>query len=121
MEHHGRSFAADEVGAERIASQRSISVHERAAITWMAIFPMATLGMTMLATLAPEWNVVLRALVLTLVVVPATVYIAVPRLLVVYGRVLQLFSAPSWRRSWPTGGRWRRDKMRSGPKPLRRI
>lgn len=121
MEHHGRAFAADEVGAERIGSERAISVHERAVITWMAIFPMATLGMVMFATLAPQWNVVLRALVLTLVVVPVTVYVAVPRLLVVYSLALHFFRAPSRRYPWSTGRSLGRNRTRSGPKPLRRI
>ena len=121
MEHHGRAFAADEVGAEHVGRERVISVHERAAITWMAIFPMATLGMVLFATLVPNWNVVLRALVLTLFVVPITVYFAVPRLLVVYGRVLRLLSRQTPRRPWSTIYRRRPNKLRSVPEPLRRI
>jgi hypothetical protein len=56
-------------------------------VTWLAIFPVAAIGMSMLAVAAPSWPAVLKALVLTLVVVPAAVYIAVPRLLLAYGRI----------------------------------
>ncbi|MDQ2669236.1 MAG: hypothetical protein M3Y31_01250 [Gemmatimonadota bacterium] len=63
------------------------SVHARAVITWLAIFPLVALGMAAMAPFTTEWHPVLRALVLTLVVVPLAVYVAVPRLLKVYGRL----------------------------------
>ena len=98
MEHHGRAFAADEIGVEQVGSERVISVHERAVITWVVIFPMAALGMSITAMLMPGWSTIFRALVLTLLVVPITVYFAVPQLLVVYGRMLKLLNALNRRR-----------------------
>lgn len=60
------------------------SVHVRAAVTWIAIFPMVALGLTVLAPLATDWHPVLRAFVLTIVIVPLAVYVVVPRLLKLY-------------------------------------
>lgn len=87
MEHDGRAFAADEIDAHHHGNAGGVSVHVRAMVTWAAIFPMAAVGMNVIADLAPAWNPVLRALVLTAVVVPTAVYFAVPRLLVLFGRV----------------------------------
>jgi antibiotic biosynthesis monooxygenase (ABM) superfamily enzyme len=64
-----------------------VSVHVRAAITWLAIFPLAAIGMNLLAAFAPDWPPVARAFVLTLIVVPTAVYFAVPRLLLLQGRI----------------------------------
>ena len=61
------------------------SVHMRAAITWLAIFPLVAIGMTILAPLSESWHPALRALVLTIVVVPTAVYVVVPKLLAGYG------------------------------------
>lgn len=60
------------------------SVHVRAVVTWLAIFPLVALGMTAMAPFTDDWHPVLRALVLTIVVVPLAVYLVVPRLLRVY-------------------------------------
>jgi hypothetical protein len=46
------------------------TVHVRAVITWLAIFPLVALGMTAMAPVTADWHPVLRALVLTLIVVP---------------------------------------------------
>ena len=64
------------------------SVHVRAVITWLAIFPLVALGMLVLAPIAESWHPVLRAFVLTLVVVPLAVYLVVPRLLRLYGSLV---------------------------------
>ena len=61
------------------------SVHVRAVITWLAIFPLVAIGMLAIAPFSAEWHPVLRAFVLTLVVVPLAVYVVVPRLLRAYG------------------------------------
>lgn len=61
------------------------SAHVRAVVTWLAIFPLVALGMTAMAPISADWHPVLRALVLTLVVVPLAVYVVVPRLLAGYG------------------------------------
>jgi hypothetical protein len=60
-------------------------VHARALITWIAIFPLVTLGFFAIAPFAGDWNPVLRAFVLSIVVVPVAVYIVVPQLMRVYG------------------------------------
>ncbi len=57
------------------------SVHVRAVITWLAIFPLVTLGMMASAPLTEGWHPVFKALALTLVVVPTAVYLVVPRMM----------------------------------------
>lgn len=61
------------------------SVHVRAIVTWLAIFPLVSVGMLLLGPVSESWHPVLRALVLTAVVVPLAVYVVVPRLLGAYG------------------------------------
>ncbi|GAB3565179.1 hypothetical protein GCM10027405_22080 [Arthrobacter alkaliphilus] len=61
------------------------SVHIRAVITWVAIFPLVAIGMTALTPLTETWHPVMRSLVLTLLVVPTAVYVVVPKLLAAYG------------------------------------
>ncbi|WP_109212027.1 MULTISPECIES: hypothetical protein [Microbacterium] len=61
------------------------SVHVRAVVTWLAIFPLVSVGMLLLAPISESWHPILRALVLTAVVVPLAVYVVVPRLLGAYG------------------------------------
>ncbi|MGX9902298.1 hypothetical protein ACW0JT_25365 [Arthrobacter sp. SA17] len=61
------------------------SVHVRALITWLAIFPMVAGGMAVLGPFSESWHPVLRAFALTLVVVPLAVYFVVPRLFKGYG------------------------------------
>ena len=63
------------------------SVHARAVITWIAIFPLVTLGFFAIAPFATDWNPVLRAFVLSVIVVPLAVYIVVPQLMRVYGKI----------------------------------
>lgn len=65
------------------------SVHVRAVITWTAIFPLVAVGMMVVAPLTEGWHLVLRALVLTLVVVPVAVYLVLPRLFAGYGFLLR--------------------------------
>ncbi|KRE64075.1 hypothetical protein ASG92_02475 [Arthrobacter sp. Soil736] len=82
-------MAADETDAHHHRIVGLASVHVRAVVTWVAIFPLAAIGMTVLAALAPRWHPVLRAFTLTLVVVPTAVYVAVPRLLLIQARLAQ--------------------------------
>lgn len=63
------------------------SVHVRALITWLAIFPLVAIILTALGPFMESWHPVLRALVLTLIVVPTAVYLVVPRLFAGYGRL----------------------------------
>ncbi|MFC8039920.1 hypothetical protein ACFUOZ_11250 [Paenarthrobacter sp. NPDC057355] len=61
------------------------SVHMRALITWIAIFPLVSVGMLLLGPLMEPLHPVLRALVLTAFVVPTAVYVVVPRLMAGHG------------------------------------
>lgn len=63
------------------------SVHARAVITWIAIFPLVTMGFFAIAPFASEWNPVLRAFVLSVVVVPLAVYVVVPQLMKIFGKI----------------------------------
>ena len=56
------------------------SVHVRAVITWLAIFPLVAIGMMLIGPISESWHPVLRAFALTLVVVPLAVYVVVPQL-----------------------------------------
>ena len=70
--------------APAAASIAPPSVHVRAVITWLAIFPLVAVGMMLMAPLTESWHPVLRAFVLTLVVVPLAVYLVVPKLIRAY-------------------------------------
>nr|WP_285242762.1 hypothetical protein [Pseudarthrobacter sp. fls2-241-R2A-127] len=61
------------------------SIHVRALITWTAIFPLVSTGMLVLGPVMEAWHPVLRALLLTALVVPLAVYVVVPRLIAAYG------------------------------------
>lgn len=87
MEHDGKALAADEFDGHHHRGVGMASVHVRAVVTWLAIFPLAATGMCALGTLVPQWHPVLRAFVLTLVVVPTAVYLAVPHLLLLQTRI----------------------------------
>ena len=60
------------------------SVHVRALATWITIFPLVAIGMTVMGAFTGDWHPILRALVLTLIVVPLAVYLIVPRILGFY-------------------------------------
>ena len=64
------------------------SIHVRAALTWLAIFPLVAIGLTATAPFTMGWDPVLRAFVLTLVVVPLAVSLVVPRLMSMYDRYI---------------------------------
>ena len=63
------------------------SVHVRAAITWLAIFPLVAIGMLLIGPISVDWHPVMRAFVLTLIVVPLAVYLVVPQLMRAYGAI----------------------------------
>ncbi|MET4581025.1 antibiotic biosynthesis monooxygenase (ABM) superfamily enzyme [Conyzicola nivalis] len=73
--------------AERPGTPAPPNVHVRAALTWLAIFPLVAVGMTVMAPITVDWHPVLRALVLTLIVVPLAVYLVVPRLFALHRRL----------------------------------
>lgn len=59
---------------------RPPSVHRRALIIWLSIYPLATLGQLLLRPLTGDLPVPVSTLVLTLLVVPVAVYLVVPAL-----------------------------------------
>lgn len=61
------------------------SIHVRAVITWLAIFPLVAIGMITSAPLMENWHPIFRAMALTMVVVPTAVYVVLPRLFAGYG------------------------------------
>lgn len=61
------------------------SIHVRAAITWLAIFPLVAIGMMAAAPLMETWHPIFRAMGLTMVVVPTAVYLVLPRLFALHG------------------------------------
>jgi antibiotic biosynthesis monooxygenase (ABM) superfamily enzyme len=63
---------------------QQVSIHVRAFITWLTIFPLVALGVTFLLPALGDMHPVLKALILTLIVVPLAVYVIVPRLLGLY-------------------------------------
>ncbi|YCH07268.1 hypothetical protein ACTAQJ_19590 [Arthrobacter sp. alpha11c] len=75
------------------------SVHMRALITWIAIFPLVSIGMLLLGPIMEPWHPVLRALVLTALVVPAAVYFVVPKLFAGHGVLSRKAAERAARRS----------------------
>lgn len=71
----------------RTAAPKPPSVHIRALITWVAIFPLVTVGSFAIAPFASELNPVLRSFVLSIIVVPVAVYFVVPQLMRGYGKI----------------------------------
>jgi hypothetical protein len=67
--------------APSLSSPRTTpSIHVRVALTWLAIVPLVAVGLTATAPFTVSWDPVLRAFVLTLVVVPLAVSLVVPGL-----------------------------------------
>lgn len=75
-------------GPSLSSAGRAPSIHVRAALTWLAIFPLVAIGITAMIPFTVGWNPVLRAFVLTLVVVPLAVYLVVPWLIRIYDRII---------------------------------
>jgi antibiotic biosynthesis monooxygenase (ABM) superfamily enzyme len=72
-----------------LSSARTLpSIHVRAAITWLAIFPLVAIGITLMAPFTVGWDPLLRVFVLTLVTVVLAVYLVVPWLTRIYERYL---------------------------------
>ena len=64
------------------------SIHVHAVLTWLAIFPLVAIGITVMAPFTVGWDPMLRVFVLTLVTVALAVYVVVPWLFRVYDRYL---------------------------------
>ncbi|GAA2324993.1 hypothetical protein OHT20_22680 [Streptomyces caniferus] len=65
------------------------SVHMRALLTWLAVYPCITLAQIALGPALMPLPVALRVLVITGLVVPLVVYVLVPNLLKVRAAVLR--------------------------------
>jgi antibiotic biosynthesis monooxygenase (ABM) superfamily enzyme len=63
------------------------SVHVRALITWLAIFPLVSLGFLTIVPAMGDAHPILKVFALTLVVVPLAVYLVVPNLMKLYQRL----------------------------------
>jgi antibiotic biosynthesis monooxygenase (ABM) superfamily enzyme len=57
------------------------SIHVRALATWLAIFPLVSIGLVVVAVLAPRWDPLFQAFILTLIIVPLAVYFVVPQII----------------------------------------
>jgi antibiotic biosynthesis monooxygenase (ABM) superfamily enzyme len=60
------------------------NVHERALITWLSIFPLVAIGLSILGSSLGEASPIFKAFLLTLVVVPVAVYLVVPNMMKLY-------------------------------------
>ncbi|WP_296631183.1 hypothetical protein [Rhodoluna sp.] len=60
------------------------SIHVRAFLTWLAIFPLVTIAFYTVVPMMGSALPVLKVLVLTILVVPTAVYLVVPNLMKVY-------------------------------------
>jgi antibiotic biosynthesis monooxygenase (ABM) superfamily enzyme len=63
------------------------SIHVRAFLTWLAIFPLVLICFVTVLPLMEGYPVPLRVLVLTLIVIPLAVYLVVPNLMKLYLRI----------------------------------
>ena len=79
--------SAETVDATPASTPKPPSIHTRAIITWLAIFPLVSIGMLLLGPITDHWFPVLRALVLTALVVPLAVYVVVPQLMRAHGTI----------------------------------
>ena len=70
-----------------VGQMKPPSVHVRAVITWLAIFPLVSLGFLTVVPLMGSAHPILKVFVLTLIVVPLAVYLVVPNLMKLYQRL----------------------------------
>jgi antibiotic biosynthesis monooxygenase (ABM) superfamily enzyme len=63
------------------------SIHVRAIITWLAIFPLVSLGFVTIVPAMGDAHPLLKVFVLTLIVVPLAVYLVVPNLMKAYSKL----------------------------------
>jgi len=78
---------AGDISASRPRPPETVSIHVRALLSWLVIFPLVAVGMTVAGPVIADWHPVLRALSLTVVVVPTAVYIGIPGLLNAHNRI----------------------------------
>ena len=56
------------------------NIHVTALIVWLTIFPLVAIFSTLLGPMTVDWHPVLRAFVLTLIVVPIAAYWLMPQM-----------------------------------------
>jgi len=56
------------------------NIHVTALIVWLTIFPLVAIFSTLLAPMMPDWHPVLRAFVITIIVVPIAAYWLMPQM-----------------------------------------
>ena len=56
------------------------NIHVTAMIVWLTIFPLVAIFSTLLGPMTMDWHPVLRAFVLTLIVVPIAAYWLMPQM-----------------------------------------
>ena len=78
--------AAREALPDPPASPRP-NIHVSALIVWITIFPLVAIFSTLLGPMTPDWHPVLRAFVLTLIVVPIAAYWLMPQMFRWYAAV----------------------------------
>jgi hypothetical protein len=61
------------------------NIHVTALIVWLTIFPLVAIFSTLLGPMTMDWHPVLRAFVLTLIVVPIAAYWLMPQMFRWYG------------------------------------
>ena len=71
------------------------SIHVRAFITWLAIFPLVSLGFLTIVPIMGDAHPLFKVFVLTLVVVPIAVYLVVPNLMKAYEAIARRRAARS--------------------------
>jgi len=69
--------------------KKPVSVHIRAFATWLVIFPLVALGLTFLGPALGTVHPVLKAFILTIIIVPLAVYLLVPNLLALYEKMTE--------------------------------
>ena len=75
-------------GASLSSTRTAPSIHVFAVLTWLAIFPLVAIGITVMAPFTESWDPLLRVFVLTTIVVPLSVYWVVPWFVRIYDRYL---------------------------------
>jgi antibiotic biosynthesis monooxygenase (ABM) superfamily enzyme len=74
-------------GPSLSSARRAPSIHVQAVLTFLAIFPLVAIGIEVMAPFTVGWDPLLRVFVLTLIVVPLSVYLVVPWLMNIYDRL----------------------------------
>jgi antibiotic biosynthesis monooxygenase (ABM) superfamily enzyme len=77
------------------------NVHVTALIAWLTIFPLVAIFSTLLGPIVADWHPVLRAFVLTLVVVPIAAYWLMPQMFRWYAAFMRRRAAQRARKDMP--------------------